>query len=81
MKKILSVLYTLITLVGVLSCTHKESLSNPIWSERADMKIYLQRTIFFGMPLRGKDVVSIVKKLDEKIGIFFDGEFDAEKQL
>jgi hypothetical protein len=45
------------------------------------MKIDLQRTIFFGMPLREKDVVSIVKRLDEKIGIFFDGEFDAEKQL
>ena len=67
--------------MGVLSCIHKESSSDPIESEKADMKIDLQCAKFLGTPLRGKDVVSIMKKLDEKNDIFsLDGDFDDEKQ-
>lgn len=80
MKRLLFVLYTLIILSVSFSCTHKEQSSELTEAESPIVEKEVQVTNFFGIPLLGKDVASIVKMMEEKVDVFsLDGNLDEER--
>lgn len=80
MKRLLFVLYTLIILSVSFSCIHKEQSSELTEAESPIVEKEVQVTNFFGIPLLGKDVASIVKMMEEKVDVFsLDGNLDEER--
>ena len=62
------------------SCIHKEQSSELTEAESPIVEKEVQVTNFFGIPLLGKDVASIVKMMEEKVDVFsLDGNLDEER--
>lgn len=80
MKKIQFLLYALVMLLVSFSCTHKEQSSDIAPTENPMAEEEVRCTNFFGIPLQGKDVASIVKMMEEKVDVFsLDGNLDEER--
>lgn len=80
MKRLLFVLYTLIILSVSFSCIHKEQSSELTEAESPIVEKDVRCAYFFGIPLHGKDVASIVKMMEEKVDVFsLDGNLDEER--
>ena len=80
MKKIHFLLYALVMLLVSFSCTHKEQSSDLAPTENSMAEEEVRCTNFFGIPLQGKDVASIVKMMEEKVDVFsLDGNLDEER--
>lgn len=80
LKKIQFLLYALVMLVVSFSCTHKEQSSDLAPTENSMAEEEVRCTNFFGIPLHGKDVASIVKMMEEKVDVFsLDGNLDEER--
>ena len=80
MKKIIVVLKALMILLVSYSCVHKEVSIDSIESEESKVEEELRSVDFYGIPLYGKDVSSIVKMMEEKVDVLtLDGELNEEK--
>lgn len=80
LKKIHFLLYALVMLVVSFSCTHKELSHGLVPTENSMAEEEVRCTNFFGIPLLGKDVASIVKMMEEKVDVFsLDGNLDEER--
>ena len=80
LKKIHFLLYALVMLVVSFSCTHKELSPDLAPTENSMAEEEVRCTNFFGIPLQGKDVASIVKMMEEKVDVFsLDGNLDEER--
>ena len=80
LKKIHFLLYALVMLVVSFSCTHKELSHGLVPTENSMAEEEVRCTNFFGIPLHGKDVASIVKLMVEKVVVFsLDGTLDEER--
>lgn len=80
MKKIMIVFYALMILVVSFSCVHKDPSSDLTATENPMAEEEVRCTNFFGIPLLGKDVASIVKMMEEKVDVFsLDGNLDEER--
>ena len=80
MKKIQFLLYALVMLVVSFSCTHKEQSFDMAPTENPIAEEDMRCTNFFGIPLQGKDVASIVKMMEERVDVFsLDGNLDEER--
>lgn len=80
LKKIQFLLYALVMLVVSFSCTHKEQSSDIAPTENPIAEEEVRCTNFFGIPLQGKDVASIVKMMEENVDVFsLDGNLDEER--
>ena len=80
LKKIQFLLYALVMLLVSFSCTHKEQSSDMAPTENPIAEEDVRCTNFFGIPLQGKDVASIVKMMEEKVDVFsLDGNLDEER--
>lgn len=80
LKKIHFLLYALVMLVVSFSCTHKELSHGLVPTENPIAEEEVRCTNFFGIPLQGKDVASIVKMMEEKVDVFsLDGNLDEER--
>ena len=80
LKKIQFLLYALVMLVVSFSCTHKELSHGLVPTENSMAEEEVRCTNFFGIPLLGKDVASIVKMMEEKVDVFsLDGNLDEER--
>ena len=80
LKKIQFLLYALVMLLVSFSCTHKEQSSDIAPTENPMAEEEVRCTNFFGIPLHGKDVASIVKMMEEKVDVFsLDGNLDEER--
>lgn len=80
MKKIQFLLYGLVMLLVSFSCTHKEQSSDIAPTENPIAEEEVRCTNFFGIPLLGKDVASIVKMMEENVDVFsLDGSLDEEQ--
>ena len=80
MKKIMIVFYALMILVVSFSCVHKDPSSDLTATENPIAEEEVRCTNFFGIPLLGKDVASIVKMMEEKVDVFsLDGNLDEER--
>lgn len=80
MKKIHFLLYALVMLLVSFSCTHKEQSSDLAPTENSMAEEEVRCTNFFGIPLQGKDVASIVKMMEENVDVFsLDGNLDEER--
>ena len=80
LKKIQFLLYALVMLVVSFSCTHKELSHGLVPTENSMVEEEVRCTNFFGIPLLGKDVASIVKMMEEKVDVFsLDGNLDEER--
>lgn len=80
LKKIQFLLYALVMLVVSFSCTHKEQSSDLAPTENSMAEEEVRCTNFFGIPLQGKDVASIVKMMEENVDVFsLDGNLDEER--
>lgn len=80
MKKIQFLLYALVMLLVSFSCTHKEQSSDIAPTENPMAEEEVRCTNFFGIPLQGKDVASIVKMMEENVDVFsLDGNLDEER--
>lgn len=80
MKKIQFLLYALVMLLVSFSCTHKEQSSDMAPTENPIAEEDVRCAYFFGIPLHGKDVASIVKMMEENVDVFsLDGNLDKER--
>ena len=80
LKKIQFLLYALVMLLVSFSCTHKEQSSDIAPTENPIAEEDVRCAYFFGIPLHGKDVASIVKMMEEKVDVFsLDGNLDEER--
>jgi hypothetical protein len=79
MKKIQFLLYALVMLLVSFSCAHKKQSPDLAPTENSMAEEEVRCTNFFGIPLLGKDVASIVKMMEEKVDVFsLDGSFNEE---
>lgn len=77
--KWLNKIYALVILVVSFSCVHKDPSSDLAATENPIAEENVRCTNFFGIPLLGKDVASIVKMMEEKVDVFsLDGNLDEE---
>ena len=80
LKKIQFLLYAWVMLLVSFSCTHKEQSSDIAPTENPIAEEDVRCAYFFGIPLHGKDVASIVKMMEEKVDVFsLDGNLDEER--
>ena len=80
LKKIQFLLYALVMLVVSFSCAHKKQSPDLAPTENSMVEEEVRCTNFFGIPLQGKDVASIVKMMEEKVDVFsLDGNLDEER--
>ena len=80
LKKIQFLLYALVMLVVSFSCTHKEQSFDMAPTENPIAEEDVRCAYFFGIPLHGKDVASIVKMMEERVDVFsLDGNLDEER--
>lgn len=80
MKKIPFIIYVFMILAVSFSCTHKEASTDSIEQNEVKQEEEIRSVDFFGIPLYGKDVASIVKMMEEKVDVLtWDGELNEEK--
>lgn len=68
-NKVLFVLYAVMMLAVTVSCVHKEAASDLAEQDRTEVEEEMQCVEFFGISLRGKNVVSIVKEMEERVKV------------
>ena len=80
LKKIQFLLYAWVMLLVSFSCTHKEQSFDMAPTENPIAEEDVRCAYFFGIPLHGKDVASIVKMMEENVDVFsLDGNLDEER--
>lgn len=73
-------LYAMMILVVSFSCTHKEASAGSTELDEVILEEEIRSVDFYGIPLYGKDVSSVVKMMEEKVDVLtLDGELNEEK--
>lgn len=68
-NKVLFVLYAVMMLAVTVSCVHKEAASDLAEQDRTEVEKEMLCVDFFGISLCGKDVVSIMKTMEERVKV------------